>query len=71
MGAHISSKGWDAMAGKDKDGKQIWFQPQDARFYECGSTGPGALKSDTRRVLSDSEAQNYTMAKVLNGWEPT
>ena len=71
MDAHISSQGWDAMAGKGKDGKPIWFQPQDARFYEYGSTGPGALKSDTRKVLSDSEAQNYTRAIVLSGWEPT
>jgi pectinesterase len=71
MEAHISTKGWNPMAGKDKDGNKIWFQPQDARFYEYGSTGPGALGSDTRRVLSDSEARNYTLATVLGGWEPT
>ena len=70
MDAHISGKGWDAMAGKDKDGKRIWFQPQDARFYEYGSTGPGALTSDTRRLLSDSEAQNYDVTSTLGGWNP-
>ena len=70
MEAHIASKGWDAMSGKDKDGNTIWFQPQDSRFYEYGSTGPGALKGDTRKVLTDSEAQKYTIANVLGGWDP-
>jgi pectinesterase len=71
MDAHIGAKGWDAMAGKDKDGKPLWFYPQDARFFEYGSTGPGAVKSETRRVLSASQAQKYTIADVLGGWNPS
>ena len=71
MDAHIGTKGWDAMAGKDKDGKSLWFYPQDSRFFEYGSTGPGAIKSETRRVLSATQAQRYTMANVLNGWDPS
>jgi pectinesterase len=62
MDAHISATGWDSMGG---------FSPQDARFYEFGSTGPGALKSATRRLLSPSEAESYTIRNVLDGWDPT
>jgi pectinesterase len=62
MDAHISATGWDSMSG---------FSPQDARFYEYGSTGPGARKSDARRVLSANEAESYSIRNVLNGWDPT
>jgi pectinesterase len=71
MDAHIGAKGWDAMAGKDKEGKPLWFYPQDARFFEYGTTGPGAVRSETRRVLSASEAQEYTITNVLGGWDPS
>lgn len=70
MDSHIGGKGWDAMSGKDKDGNTIWFNPQDSRFYEYGTTGPGALKSETRRLLEASQAQQYTIANVLHGWDP-
>ena len=59
------------MAGKDKDGKPLWFYPQDSRFFEYGTTGPGAVKSESRRVLSASEAQKYTIANVLGSWDPS
>ncbi len=70
MEGHISAEGWAPMAGKNKDGEKIWFYPQDARFYEYGSIGPGAVQSASRRVLSDNEAQRYTPPQVLDGWEP-
>lgn len=71
MDDHITTKGWEAMSGKDKDGNTIWFTPEkDARFAEYGSTGPGAIVSPTRKVLSDEEAAKYTVANVLGGWEP-
>ncbi len=71
MDAHISAKGWDAMAGKDKTGEKLWFYPEDSRFFEFGSTGPGAIKSEMRRVLSATQAQKYSIANVLGGWEPS
>jgi pectinesterase len=58
------------MAGKTKEDEKIWFYPQDARFYEYGSTGPGAVRSTSRWVISDVEAQHYIPAEVLEGWEP-
>lgn len=71
MDSHIIAKGWDQMHGWDKDHNQIWFYPQDARFYEYGNAGPGAIKHDARRELSNSEAQKYTIDKVLGGWNPS
>ncbi|XEC96143.1 pectinesterase family protein [Paenibacillus tarimensis] len=61
MDAHISAKGWEPMSG---------HSPMDARFYEYGSTGPGAFQSETRRVLSESEGVQYTIENVLDGWNP-
>ncbi len=71
MDSHIAAKGWDAMSGKDKDGKTILFYPQDSRLYEYGSTGPGAIKSETRRQLSDSDANKFSILNVLGGWNPS
>lgn len=70
MDSHIIAAGWDRMHGWDKDGKEIWFYPQDARFFEYGSTGPGARQHPARRVLSESEARQYTSENVLGGWNP-
>lgn len=70
MDSHIGAKGWDLMTGRDKDGKTITFYPQDSRFFEYGSTGPGAVKSDTRRQLSESDAGKWTIQNVLGGWNP-
>ncbi len=70
MDSHISEKGWEPMSGRGKDGSTIWFDPADARFFEYGSTGPGAHKTETRRVLSPAEAQNYSIENLLKGWNP-
>ncbi|MEQ9846671.1 pectinesterase PemA [Pectobacterium brasiliense] len=63
--------GWDKMSGKDKQGNTIWFHPQDSRFFEYKSSGKGAEKNAQRRQLSDAEAAEYTVSKVLAGWVPT
>ncbi|UUZ81435.1 pectinesterase family protein [Paenibacillus sp. P26] len=70
LDSHIRSEGWDAMSGKDKDGNKIWFYPKDSRFYEYGNTGPGAVANAGRKVLTDDEAKEYTITKVLGGWNP-
>lgn len=57
MGEHISTKGWDDMSG---------FKAEDADFFEYGSYGPGAKVSDTRRVLTDEQAREYTIANVFS-----
>lgn len=70
MDSHIAACGWDAMTGCDKDGNTLTFQPADARFCEFGSIGPGAIKNNARKLLSESEAQKYSSANVLGGWNP-
>lgn len=47
MDAHIHPDHWASMPGTARDGtKTHIFKPQDSRFYEVGSTGPGARKRD-------------------------
>jgi len=63
LGSHISSAGFVEMSGN---------QPQNARFSEYGSTGPGANASaHSSYQLSASEAANITIASVLGGWVPS
>jgi pectinesterase len=70
MDDHIGAKGWDRMSSVDSTGTRTWYEPADARFVEFGTKGPGALKSASRRVLSPDEAKKYTVAAVLDGWQP-
>ena len=47
MDAHIHIDHWASMPGTARDGtKTAIFRPQDSRFSESGSTGPGARHND-------------------------
>jgi pectinesterase len=47
MDAHISPRHWAEMAGTARDGtKTARFLPEDSRFYESNSKGPGARRAD-------------------------
>ena len=47
MDTHIHDQHWSSMNGTARDGtKTDVFHPQDARFYESGSYGPGARHVD-------------------------
>ena len=70
MDDHIGAKGWDRMSSVDSVGTRTWYEPADARFYEYGTTGPGAVSSASRRVMSAQEASRYTPELVLSGWVP-
>jgi beta-xylosidase/pectin methylesterase-like acyl-CoA thioesterase len=70
MDDHVGEKGWDRMSMTDSTGNRTWWEPETARFYEYGNTGPGAVKSGRRRVLTATEAKQYTVANVLGGWRP-
>lgn len=70
MDDHIGEKGWDRMSSVDSTGTRTWYEPADARFVELGTTGPGAVASASRHVLSPDEAKRYTPAAVLGGWVP-
>jgi pectinesterase len=70
MDAHIHPEGWTAMGYKLPDGYQMYLQAGDARFTEYGSTGPGARRHASRRILTAAEARSYTRAVVFGGWRP-
>jgi pectinesterase len=72
MDDHVAPQGWDRMSSTHAGtGERIWFEPSAARFFEVGSTGPGAVRSPTRRVLGPGDARTYTVPLVLDGWTPT
>jgi pectinesterase len=68
MGDHIKPEGWNN-----------WRNPTNeltARFAEYDSTGPGAnpgKRFKWAKQLTDDEAKNYTVKKILGGadnWKP-
>ena len=71
MDDHITSDGWFSMTGQQKSGPdRTVFYPQDARFFEYKSMGPGARVNAKRRQLTDAQAAEYTTEKVLGRWQP-
>jgi pectinesterase len=70
MDAHITRDGWYSMNGTAKDGTKIAFLPEDARFFEYNSRGPGAAANNSRRQLRNEEVKNYTHEKILGNWQP-
>ncbi len=70
MDDHIAAAGWTRMSSVDASGTRIWYEPKDARFFEHGSSGPGAIKDAGRRLLTDQEAKAYTLEKIFDGWKP-
>jgi len=69
MDAHIRREGWTWMGYKGPDGEQRRLTPQEARFFEYASTGPGAgPASATRRMLDAAAAGEYSERNVLSGW---
>jgi polygalacturonase len=70
MDDHIGEHGWDRMSSVDSTGTRVWYEPASARFAEHGTKGPGAVRSEARHVLSDSDAARYTASAVLSDWAP-
>jgi len=66
MDDHISANGYVPMGENNKE-----FYPQDNRFFEYGSTGPGAMDVQAlRRQLKADETVKITPELVLSGWKP-
>ncbi len=64
LGAHIRINGWTDMSNN---------KAANARFYEFGSTGPGAHVNSYRKQLTSSQASSYTKSNYLtgsDGWNP-
>jgi pectinesterase len=70
MDDHIAPRGWDPMNSRDAAGVVVVNQPADARFFEHGSTGPGAAGTPERRRLTAEQRAGYTLSAVLDGWVP-
>ena len=70
MGAHIMNDGWHSMTGMQKDGGSKTFLPEDSRFFEYKSSGPGANAHNKRRELKDNEITLYNKNKILGDWQP-
>lgn len=65
MDAHIARNGWHSMGGTAKDGSKIQFQPEDARFFEYRSKGPGAAVNSKRRQVPPEQVPKYTFEKIF------
>lgn len=70
MDDHIETDGWTSMSSTTKSGQRVTFTPEQSRFFEYRSTGPGAKTNPHRPQLTDAQAATYTLQKVLNGWKP-
>jgi pectinesterase len=70
MDNHITIDGWYSMSGTAKDGTKIPFLPEDARFFEYKSKGPGAQINYKRPQLNDLEIKRYSQEAILGDWKP-
>ena len=71
MDRHINTQGWSSMAGTAPDGtKSRIFTPEESRFFEYKSTGPGAAVNAQRPQLSDGQLADYALDKILGDWHP-
>ncbi|MDC7675895.1 pectinesterase family protein [Asticcacaulis machinosus] len=69
MGSHIHPDHWTSMNGTARDGtKTAVFHPQDSRFYETGSTGPGAPHRDIGITWKDGLDIKAVRRHLFTGW---
>ena len=70
MDAHIHHEHWASMAGTARDGtRSAIYMPQDARFWEAGSYGPGARRIDIGMKWEPQLDIEAIRSKFGNGWE--
>ncbi len=70
MDSHIKNDPWDSMTGRSKDGSKVIFQPENTRFYEYQSYGPGAILNHKRPQLSELQIDDFVLKNILLKWEP-
>ncbi|EGG30585.1 Putative pectinesterase [Aequoribacter fuscus] len=70
MGEHIQTHPWHPMGGTAKEGGKTYFQPEDARFFEYASCGPGGSHSTSRRQLEYQQMTTFEPMAVLGDWHP-
>jgi pectinesterase len=63
MEDHIKAEGWTSMHSRTKDGVERTWYPQESRFFEHGSRGPGAKGSGPdRRLVPWEQAEKLRRA---------
>lgn len=68
MDAHIHQDHWASMGGTARDGsKTAVFRPQDSRFSESGSYGPGARHTEIGITWADPVTIR-DVAALFEGW---
>ncbi len=71
MDSHINTQGWSSMPGTAPDGtKSRIFTPEESRFFEYNSTGPGAAINAQRPQLTDAQVADYALETIFAGWQP-
>lgn len=71
MESHINVQGWSSMPGTARDGtKSRIFTPEESRFFEYQSTGPGAAINAHRPQLTDEQVKDYSLEKIFLDWQP-
>lgn len=69
MDAHIHPDHWSSMPGTARDGtKTAIFHPQDSRFYEIGSRGPGARHRDIGINWKPTSSFERMRSEITAGW---
>ena len=70
MDAHIHPEHWTSMLGTARDGTktQVFSPQQDARFFESGSRGPGARRSDIGMRWNDAPGIDEVRRVIFDGW---
>jgi pectinesterase len=69
MDAHILAEHWTSMPGTARDGtKTAIFTPQDSRFFESGSRGPGARHADVAIKWTDAPSIAEVTRVILEDW---
>jgi pectinesterase len=71
MDRHINTQGWSSMPGTARDGtKSRIFTPEESRFFEYQSTGPGAAINSQRPQLTEAQVAQYSLDKIFVDWQP-
>lgn len=71
MDDHVAADGYYPISGRAPDGERVWYDLEPtSRFFEWGTTGPGAHAGPRRPQLTDAQAARYTPEAVLAGWRP-
>jgi len=69
MDRHIHPARWTTMNGTSRDGTMATvFRPEDSRFGEIGSTGPGAGSKGVSISWRETRSYARIKAEFLKGW---